>query len=193
MKSVPSLSIGWMVLNAAALAASLSHVLLDYAIGLYGKLSEIISPLQAMTILLICLLYAYWMLVMGWTNGARKSALISLLLLTVMWSFLANGVAGMVACPPLCRSAFPYMDIAHISSLIFGGLAAYTTWRRIKTTSGPIDWWLPGYTIILLLATFVFQSVVTLPNLYLPHTRRSSGVWQSMCMVQCVEMDVFNL
>jgi hypothetical protein len=156
---------GWMVLNAAALAASLSHVLLDYVIGLYGKSSEILSPLQAISILLVCLVYGYWMLVMGWANGARKSALISLLLLTGVWSFLANGAAGLGACPPLCRSAFPYQDIAHISSLIFGGLATYTTWQRIRSTAGPIDWWLPGYTIILLLAAFVIQSVLVSLNL----------------------------
>ena len=165
MKISQSLSVGWMFLNAAALAASLSHVLIDSAIGLYGKTSAVMSPLQAMTILLVCLLYAYWMLLMGWANSVSRSVLVSLLLLTVMWSFLANGVASMAACLPLCSGAFPYQDIAHISNVILGGLAAYTTWQRLKTTSGPIEWWLPGYTIILLLATFVFQSVLTSSNL----------------------------
>lgn len=160
-----TLPVAWILLNAAALAASLSHVLIDSAIGLYGNSSAMMSPLQAANILLICLLYAYWMLLIAWMESARKSVLISLFLLTGLWSFLANGAAGLGACPPLCRSAFPYQDIAHISSLIFGGLAAYTTWRIIKTTAGPIDWWLPGYTIALLLAAFVVQSALASLNL----------------------------
>jgi hypothetical protein len=155
----------WMLLNAAALMASLAHVFLDYTLGLYGKASMIMSPVQATTILLICLVYAYWMLLVGWANGGSKSALISLFVLTLLWSLLANGIAGLAACPPLCRGAFPYQDIAHLASLIFGGLAAYTTWRKLRRSEGPSDWWLTAYTSILLLATFVFQTVLTAPNI----------------------------
>jgi hypothetical protein len=86
-----TLPVTWILLNAAALAASLSHVLLDYSIGLYGKLAAIMSSLQAAPILLICLVYAYWMLIMGWRNSAGKSAAISLLLLALVWSFLTKG------------------------------------------------------------------------------------------------------
>lgn len=165
MKDTRFQDTAWMLLNATALLASLAHVLIDYTMGLYGKISVVMSPLQATTILLICLVYAYWMLMVGWASGGEKSALLSLLMLTLIWSLLANGIAGMAACPPLCSGAFPYQDIAHLASLIFGGLAAYTTWRKLRRTEGASGWWLPAYTSILLVATFVFQTLLTTPNI----------------------------
>jgi hypothetical protein len=156
---------GWMVLQAVALAASLFHILLDYAIGLYGKSSVIMTPLQAATVLLVCLVYAYWMLVMGLAGRASKAAPISLLLLALIWSFLVNGVIGLGVCPPPCHNAFPYQDIAHLGNVIFGGFAAYAAWRQVRASSPPVNWWLPGYTLALLLAAFAMQSVLALLNL----------------------------
>ena len=121
--------------NAAALAASLAHVFIDHHIGLFGESSSAMSPLQAAIIFILCLVYGCWSISLGLATSGYRAGLLGTFTLTVVWAFLANGLVGLAACPPPCQSAFPYQDIAHVSSLVFGTLAAYTTWQKIRATS----------------------------------------------------------
>ncbi len=49
----------WLIFSAAAVAASLAHVLIDYHIGLYGRSSAVMQPLQAGNLLCTSLVYAW--------------------------------------------------------------------------------------------------------------------------------------
>lgn len=121
--------------NAAALAASLAHVLIDYHIGLFGESSPTMSPLQAVIILILCLVYGCWSISLGLATSGYRAGLLGSFAFTVVWAFLASGLVGLAACLPPCQNAFPYQDIAHVSSLVFGVLAAYTTWQKIRAVS----------------------------------------------------------
>lgn len=159
MRVVPNVP-AWLVVNAAALAASLAHVLIDAHIGLFGLTSPIMSGLQAANILLICLVVGWWSLSLAAAHGGSRSALASALTLAIGWALLGNGAVFVLAPPP--SDGFPYQDIAHFSSLIFGGWAAYTTWRDLKRRAGTVGWQFVGLGVVFMVTAFVLQSLLSL-------------------------------
>jgi hypothetical protein len=152
----------WSVFTALTLGVSLVHVLIDYSIGLYGRSSSFMSPLQATTIVMIALIYACWLVAMAWAGNGEKTAGVCLLVLTIGWTFLGNGVSVLVACPPPCRDAFPYQDIAHVSNVLFGALATFTIWRTMKAWTGRIAWSFPLGLIGVLVVAWIVSAVQTL-------------------------------
>jgi hypothetical protein len=165
MKNDPArslrISVWWRVFTALALGVSLVHVLIDYSVGLYGQSSSFMSPLQATNIVMIALIYACWLAAMAWAGSGQKTAGACLLVLTIGWTFLGNGLV-VIACPPPCRNAFPYQDIAHFSNIIFGVLATYTIWRTMRAWTGRIAWSFPLCLIGVLVVAWIVQSVLTL-------------------------------
>src|SRR5688572_7546474 len=109
----------WLALNLAALAASLAHGFIDFHLGLFGTSSQIMSPLQAGNIFLACSVIACWSLSLATAQSGTRPGLSGAFTLAIGWALLGNGTAFVFAPPP--ASAFPYQDIAHFSSLIFGG------------------------------------------------------------------------
>lgn len=153
----------WLGFNVAALTASLAHTFIDIHLGLMGVTSLIMSPVQAGTILLICLVIAWWSLSLATADSGARPGLSGTFALSVGWALLANGAAVIIAAPPP-SPAFPYQDIAHFSSFTFGGLAAYTTWRELKQHGVATNWWFIGVAVALMLATFVLQAVLSLAS-----------------------------
>jgi len=151
----------WLGFNLAALTASLAHSFVDTHLGLFGASSLIMSPLQASTILLVCLVIGWWCLSLATANAGARPGLTAAFALSVGWALLANGVAVIIAAPPP-SSAFPYQDFTHFSSLIFGGLAAYTTWRELRQQRGATNWWFTAVAVALMLVAFIWQSVLAL-------------------------------
>jgi hypothetical protein len=166
MKNDPArslrISVWWSVFTALALGVSLVHVLIDYSVGLYGQSSSFMSALQATTIVMIALIYACWLAAMAWAGSGQKTAGACLLVLTIGWTFLGNGVGVLVACPPPCRNAFPYQDIAHVSNVLFGALASFTIWRTMKAWTGRISWSFPLYVIAVLVVAWIVSAMQTL-------------------------------
>ncbi len=152
----------WSVFTALALGTSLVHVLIDYSIGLFGRSSPVLSPLQATTIVLIALIYTCWLAAMAWAGSGERTAGVCLLVLTIGWTFLGNGVGVIAACPPPCRDAFPYQDIAHVSNILFGALATFTIRRTMRAWTGRIAWSFPLCLIGVLVVAWIVQSVLTL-------------------------------
>ena len=144
----------WLGFNVAALTASLAHTFIDMHLGLLGATSLRLSPVQAGTVLLICLVIAWWSLSLATATAGARPGLSGAFALAVGWALLANGAAVVIAAPPP-SPAFPYQDIAHFSSLIFGGLAAYTTWRELRQPAVATNWWFIGVAVTLMLAAFV--------------------------------------
>jgi hypothetical protein len=162
MNDMVGTSHGWIAWTAALLA-SLAHVLIDSHIGLYGETSSQMSLLQAANVLLTSLIYGWWVYAVGVTSAGNKSALVSTLVIVVVWVLLVNGVAALAVAPPP-SSAFPYQDIAHVSCIVLGVGASVAIWRARRSMAGEVSWSIPVTTGIILLLAFVVQSVLGLQN-----------------------------
>ncbi|MAG36924.1 MAG: hypothetical protein CL878_11875 [Dehalococcoidia bacterium] len=119
----------WLWLNALALAFSLAHLLLDWHVGVFGASSDSVSVLQGGLLVLIAAVYAWWGLSLATAGRGQRSGLVWLLILSAGWAFAGNGLA-ILACLPPC--VFPYGDVTHLGSLVFGGWAAYETWQAMR-------------------------------------------------------------
>ncbi len=91
----------WLWLSALALGVSLTHVFIDWHIGLFGASSMHMSALQAGLVLSFGLVAAWWALALALASQGHKSALVSLLVLDLGFTLLANSVAVLAACPLL--------------------------------------------------------------------------------------------
>ncbi len=144
-------------LQAIALAASLSHVLVDFAIGLYGSGSSM-SALQAANIAAYAAVYGLW----GWALGAAtslRSAVAVLVVMAGLWSAFAQGVVGFAACPPPCGGATGFQDGTHLISLVFGAWAAWATWGALREGAGPIARWPVAYAVALIALSLGLQGM----------------------------------
>ena len=163
MDDVADTSHGWIAWTAVALLASLAHVLIDSHIGLYSQTSSQMSLLQAANVLLTSLFCGWWLYTVGLASTGNKPALVSALIIVVVWVVLANGVAAVAVAPPP-SSAFPYQDIAHFSCIVLGVGASAALWRARRWMGGEVSWSMPVATGILLLLVFVVQSILGLQN-----------------------------
>ncbi len=64
--------------------------------------------------------------------------------------------------PP--SSAFPYQDIAHASSIVFGAGASASIWRVNRSIDAEVSWAMPVAAGVVLLLAFAVQSVLGLQN-----------------------------
>ena len=149
----------WIAWTSAALVASLLHVLVDFHIGLYGEASSRMSSLQAANLFFTSLVYGLWIYAAAVAATGDKSALV----IAVLWAFLWNGVIGLAVSPPP-SSAFPYQDIAHASSILFGAGASGSLWRVSRSIDAEVSWVMPIAAGVILLLAFVVQSVLGLQN-----------------------------
>lgn len=135
------------------------HVLLDYQVGLFGRTSNEMSWAQAALVVLLGLLYAWWGVSFALAGGStwQGAGLAGLLWLSLLWAFLANGLAGVFACLPPCSGAFPYQDIAHFGNIIFGGWASYSTWTALRATRTGMHWRAALVPLSLVLTLFFLQ------------------------------------
>lgn len=130
--------IGVLIVNGVALAVVLLHVLIDYHIGLYGASSEIMTPAQAANALRIAVTASGWMIALGVSMRGSRTGTACALAFVVVWGFTFNGLVAFLVVPPP-SAAFPYQDIAHVGGIVFGGLAAYVLWRRMRRLEGTLD------------------------------------------------------
>lgn len=144
-------------LQALAVAASLSHVILDFGIGLYGT-GDALTALQAANMAGYAAVYGMWAWALGAAGGSRP-AVVVLFVMALFWSAFAQGVVGFVACPPPCGSATGFQDATHLLSLVFGGWAAYLTWRAAREGGGPRFGWPVVYALALIVASFALQGL----------------------------------
>jgi hypothetical protein len=153
----------WIAWTAGTLLASMVHVLIDLHIGLYGDTSSRMSSLQAANLFFTGLVYGWWVYMIGVASTGNKSALVSVLIVAVLWGLLGNGVAALAASPPP-SSAFPYQDIAHVSCIAFGAGASAAIWRASRSIAAELSWAMPIASGVVLISAFVVQSVLFLQN-----------------------------
>ena len=117
------------------------------------------SSLQAANLFFTSLVYGRGIYAAAVAATGDKSALV----IAVLWAFLWNGVIGLAVSPPP-SSAFPYQDIAHASSIVFGAGASASIWRVNRSIDAEVSWAMPVAAGVVLLLAFVVQSVLGLQN-----------------------------
>jgi len=124
----------WLPAHALAIAFSLSHLTLDWGIGLFdGPIGPAITPVQTVVSVIGSALYALWasaLVVAG--QGSRRAMAATLALCAT--GALGNGLS-IIACPPPCGGAAPMGDLTHIGSLFFGVWALCESWRELARPS----------------------------------------------------------
>jgi hypothetical protein len=154
----------WLLLNVAALIFALAHSLVDFHLGLFGETSIFMTPLQAANILVICLITGWWSVSLAIAAGDGRGGLSSVFVLSLAWAFLGHGAVAIMAAPPP-SAAFPYQDITHFGSLIFGGLAAYATLKEMRARAMPFNRSFVVITVVLIVAAMAVNGVLALSNL----------------------------
>jgi hypothetical protein len=112
-------------LNILALAFSLTHVIADYALITTLAGSDALGAPWYLA--LAAAAYGWWGWALAQAAAGHRSALYSLLALSGVWAGLLNGGSLVFTTPTIVLA-----DIIHFGSLVFGGLAAYTTWRMLR-------------------------------------------------------------
>lgn len=132
MRSVIQPGPRWLTAHTLAIGFSLMHAILDWHYNLFGPAEPILSLPQTATLLIGSTLYALWAMALTRAGQGSRLAMIATLCLCAVGG-LGNGLA-IVFCPPICGAAFPFGDLSHIGSLVFGVWAIYESWRALRRT-----------------------------------------------------------
>lgn len=130
--------LGVLLVNGAALAVVLFHVLIDVHIGLYGPSSTVMTPGQAANAFRIAGTAGGWMIALGGSMRGSRTGTACTLAFVGVWALVLNGLVAFLVVPPP-SAAFPYQDVAHVGGIVFGGLATYVLWIRMDRQDGAID------------------------------------------------------
>jgi hypothetical protein len=152
---------GWLVASVLALAATLAHLLIDVHIGLFGASAPEIGPLQMVNIGIIAAVFAYWAYAMAYALAGSASALAAVVVFSAFWAAFANGAVALVVAPPPSLG-FPYQDITHGLSLVFGTLATVLAWRELKARGSDLNYALPAIAAALVIANLAVQGLLAL-------------------------------
>lgn len=143
----------WLFLHALAMSAATLHAIIDWHIGLFGTSSSVVSLPQAGIALGMSLLTGLWAIALGWAALGEARGHATVFIIALGWAFLGNGVV-IAACPPPCADGFPYQDISHVGSLVFGAEAAWVSWRQLKQIAGHPGWFIPVFTFAVIVVVF---------------------------------------
>jgi hypothetical protein len=120
----------WLLAHTLAIGFSLAHLTLDWHLDLFGAAETNLSFAQAATLLIGSSVYALWAMGLSQAGQGKRNGM-WLTIYTAGLGGLGNGLS-IVFCPPICGAAFPYGDLSHIGSLVFGVWAIYESWRALK-------------------------------------------------------------
>jgi hypothetical protein len=127
---VSRLSQRWLLANTLAIGFSLSHLILDWHLDLFGPATTYLSTAQALILVIGSAVYALWAYALALANRGSRRAMIATIGLCALGG-LGNGLS-IIACLPPCAGAFPFGDISHIGSLVFGLWAILEVWLTLK-------------------------------------------------------------
>lgn len=152
--SIPErLTANWLLFHAVAIPMATVHAIVDWHIGLFGPSSPVLSPTQAGVAIGMSVVTAFWAVGLAWAARGEARGHATAFVVALLWGFAGNGVA-IVGCLPPCPDGFPYQDLSHVGSLVFGGAAAWASWRQLRVTDGVTDWLVPvlagGVTVLVL-------------------------------------------
>jgi hypothetical protein len=151
---------GVLMLQSAALAASLLHVLIDVWIGLFGRGGPM--PLgQGALLIAFAMLYGWWISPLAAATAGVRGAMLALVMLSGVWAALGNGLVGLGACFIPCAGAAPFQDVAHVASLVLGVWAAWLALRAYRAMPGPTQWAPTVTAMVLMVVVFALEAANT--------------------------------
>jgi hypothetical protein len=145
--------------QAAAIAFSYAHTIMDWFVGLFGTDRAVLSPSAAILLGLDALVYAGWAVALALALRGDRAWMAAVLVFTFGWAFLVNG-GSILFCLPPCRALPPYGDIAHLGNLVFGGWASLLTWRRMRRGDAAVARRPAALAVLLLVVTNVLSSTL---------------------------------
>ena len=149
-----------LLLQGAAAAASLFGYLI-LARGAFGTGTQLTLG-EGFTLMSIAAVYGWWLAPVTAAATGIRGAFLGLVILDLLWAFLAQGLAGFAFCAlAFCPDFAPYGDLARYGSLLFGAAAAWTAWRAYRAATGPTQWAVPVTAIVLSVFSFALQAVNT--------------------------------
>ena len=147
----------WLTLHALALLSATLHAVVDWHIGLFGPTSSTLSLPQAGVAVGMSLVTALWALGLAWAARDEARGHVTVLIVALLWGFLGNGLV-IAACPPPCADGFPYQDLSHVGSLVFGAAASWASWRRWRASRGDAGWLVPASVLAVITGLFALQA-----------------------------------
>jgi hypothetical protein len=121
----------WLPVHTLAIGFSLSHLILDWHLDLFGPLIPTsLSVVQAFVLVMGAVVYASWAAALAFASQGSQRGLMTTLVLCAVGG-LGNGLS-IVACLAPCSGASPFGDISHIGSLIFATWAMVDSWQALK-------------------------------------------------------------
>ena len=131
MMKAPRPSSRWLPVHTLAIGFSLTHLTLDWHYDLFGFATPLLSIPQMLMLVIGSTLYALWAMTLTVADrGSRRAMAVTILLSAI--GGLGNGLA-IIYCLPICDAAFPFGDLSHIGSLVFGAWAIYESWQALIT------------------------------------------------------------
>lgn len=121
----------WLPVHTLAIGFSLSHLILDWHLDLFGPLNPTsLSVVQALVLVIGAVVYASWAAALALASQGSRRGLVVTIVLSALGG-LGNGLS-IVACLPPCSGASPFGDISYIGSLVFGAWAMIESWQALK-------------------------------------------------------------
>jgi hypothetical protein len=147
----------FLLTQAAAIAFSFVHAVMDWYVGLFGTDRAVMSVTAAGLLGLEGLLYAGWAVALALRADSAWMAVV--FALTLGWAFLANG-GSIFFCLPPCSALPPWGDVAHLGVLIAGAWASWLAWRELRRDRSAFDRRPLVAAIALLLVVNVLSSTL---------------------------------
>lgn len=119
----------WLPVHTMAIGFSLAHLTLDWHYDLFGPATPLLSIPQMLVLVIGSTLYALWAMALTLAGQGSRRAITATIILSAIGG-LGNGLP-IVYCLPICDAAFPFGDLSHIGSLVFGVWAIYESWRAL--------------------------------------------------------------
>ncbi len=129
MKKLARPSGRWLPAHTLAIGFSLMHTILDWHLDLYGSATTSLALVQALVLILGASVYALWASMLTLAGQGSRGAMFATLPISILGG-LGNGLS-IVACLPPCSGAFPFGDLSHIGSLVFGLWAVIESWKAV--------------------------------------------------------------
>jgi len=153
------LQTNWLPVHAIAVVAATAHAIMDWQSGLFGASSSVLTPAQAGIAIGMSLITGLWVLGIGWAARGEARGHATVLIIALLWAFLGNGLV-IAACPPPCADGFPYQDLTHVGSLVFGAGATWVSWKQLRQSGSTPTWLMPTLTFAVIAVVFVLEASV---------------------------------
>jgi len=139
----------WLWLGLLALMSCLAHLLVDLRIGIYGNTSPTLKGWDGSLAGLNALAIGMWAFTLSLAASGDRTGFAAAAVFALVHGTLGNGLISLFIAPPPSLG-FPYQDVTHFGSLIFGTLAALAAWKQVRRTPGRVRPLMPLFALLVM-------------------------------------------